>query len=155
VQASLQLMRTGFTGDQGCGRSRLHRRDSWGSIRTVPQPAGREARTVGSDTGLRPFTASAKDGVLTIVIEREFDMGSLHQDWAVSILSMHPGPFSKVRMDMTKCGRVSSTFYAGLMQLHFAYNASGQSPITLVKPAASMVANLKILHLQSYFVIEA
>jgi hypothetical protein len=110
---------------------------------------------VGSETSLRPFTASSKDGVLTIVIEREFDFGSLHQDWAVSILSQYPGPFRTVRMDMTKCGRVSSTFYAGLMQLHFAYNASGQSPIVLVKPDPRMVANLKILHLQSYFTVEA
>jgi hypothetical protein len=104
---------------------------------------------------LRPFTAKATDGVLTIVIEREFDFGSLHQDWAVSILSQHPGPFSQVRMDMSKCGRVSSTFYAGLMQLHFAYNASGQSPVTLVKPDPRMVTNLKILHLEPYFVVEA
>jgi hypothetical protein len=109
---------------------------------------------VGSETELRPFTAKATDGVLTVVIEREFDFGSLHQDWAVSILTMHPGPFSKVRMDLTKCGRVSSTFYAGLMQLHFAYNASGSSPITLVKPDSRMVTNLKILHLEPYFSIE-
>jgi hypothetical protein len=110
---------------------------------------------VGSETSLRPFTTSTKDGVLTIVIEREFDFGSLHQDWAVSILSQHPGPFCQVRMDMSRCGRVSSTFYAGLMQLHFAYNASGQSPIVLTKPDPRMVANLKILHLQSYFIIES
>lgn len=107
------------------------------------------------ETDLRPFTSSAKDGVLTIVIEREFDFGSLHQDWAVSILSRHPGPFTKVLMDMTKCGRVSSTFYAGLMQLHFAYNTSGNSPITLIKPDPRMLTNLKILHLEPYFVIQA
>lgn len=107
------------------------------------------------EADLRPFTSSAKDGVLTIVIEREFDFGSLHQDWAVSILSRHPGPFAKVLMDMTKCGRVSSTFYAGLMQLHFAYNASGSNPITLVKPDPRMLTNLRILHLEQYFVIQA
>jgi hypothetical protein len=109
---------------------------------------------VGSETDLRPFSSAAKDGILNIVIEREFDFGNLHQDWAVSILSRHPGPFAKVRMDMTKCGRVSSTFYAGLMQLHFAYNSSGGSPIELVKPDPRMVANLKILHLDPYFVIQ-
>jgi hypothetical protein len=114
-----------------------------------------QENAVGSETGLRPFTSKAKDGVLDIVIEREFDFGSLHQDWAVSILTMHPGPFTQVRMDMTKCGRVSSTFYAGLMQLHFAYNASGSSPIKLVKPDPRMVTNLKILHLEPYFLIEA
>lgn len=110
---------------------------------------------MGFETGLRPFSSKAKDGVLDIVIEREFDFGSLHQDWAVTILTMHPGPFTRVRMDMTKCGRVSSTFYAGLMQLHFAYNASGASPITLVKPDPRMVTNLKILHLEPYFVVES
>lgn len=110
---------------------------------------------MGSETSLRPFTAKAKDGVLTIVIEREFDFGSLHQDWAVSILTLNPGPFKEVRMDMSKCGRVSSTFYAGLMQLHFAYNASGAHPLILVKPDPRMVANLKILHLEGYFRVEA
>ena len=115
----------------------------------------REACAVGSETELRPFTSKAKDGVLNIVIEREFDFGCLHQDWAISILSLHPGPFTQVRMDMTKCGRVSSTFYAGLMQLHFAYNASGSSPITLVKPDPRMMTNLKILHLEPYFRVEA
>lgn len=109
---------------------------------------------MGSDTGLRPFTAQAKDGVLEIVIEREFDFGNLHQDWAFSILSQHPGPFTQVRMDMSKCGRVSSTFYAGLMHLHFAYNPKGTSPITLVKPDPPMVANLKILHLETHFGVE-
>ncbi len=109
---------------------------------------------MGSETDLRPFSSAAKDGQLNIVIEREFDFGSLHQDWAVSILSRHPGPFTKVQMDMTKCGRVSSTFYAGLMQLHFAFNSSGSRPIVLIKPDPRMVANLKILHLDPYFVIE-
>jgi len=109
---------------------------------------------VSTDAGLRPFTSKAQNGVLDIVIGREFDFGGLHQDWAVAILSMHPGPFTQVRMDMTLCGRVSSTFYAGLMQLHFAYNASGSNPIVLTKPDPRMVTNLKILHLEPYFVIE-
>ena len=109
---------------------------------------------MGSDSVLRPFSSHVIGGVLNIVIEREFDLGSLHQDWAVSILSLHPGPFTKVRLDMTKCGRVSSTFYAGLMQLHFAFNVSGASPIVLSKPDARVIANLKILHLETYFSIE-
>jgi anti-anti-sigma regulatory factor len=110
---------------------------------------------VVADGDFRPFTSSTKDGVLTIVIEREFDFGSLHQDWAVSILSTHSGPFTRVLIDMSQCGRVSSTFYAGLIQLHFAYNQSGNNPLTLVKPDPRMLTNLKILRLESYFKIEA
>ena len=109
---------------------------------------------MGSDSVLRPFSSQVVGSVLTIVIEREFDIGSLHQDWAVSILSQHPGPFAKVRLDMTKCGRVSSTYYAGLMQLHFAYNVSGTTPIVLLNPDSRVIANLKILHLEAYFSIE-
>jgi hypothetical protein len=114
----------------------------------------KEVCAMSSDSVLRPYSSRVIDGVLNIVIEREFDVGSLHQDWAVSILSKHPGPFAKVRLDMTKCGRVSSTFYAGLMQLHFAFNVSGTNPIVLLKPDARVISNLKILHLESYFSIE-
>lgn len=107
-----------------------------------------------SDTGPHPYTSKAKDGVLDIVIERGFDFGSLHQDWAISVLGQHPGPFTQVRVDMTRCGRISSTFYAGLMQLHFAYNANGSTPIKLVKPDPCMVTNLRLLRLESCFLVE-
>jgi hypothetical protein len=103
---------------------------------------------------LKAFSSFVAAGVLTIIIEKEFDFGSLHQDWAVSILSQHPGPFAEVKLDMSKCGPVSSTFYAGLMQLNFSYNASGKNPLKLVRPDPRMMANLKILHLEKYFVLE-
>lgn len=106
---------------------------------------------VSSETGVRAYTAKANAGVLDIVIEREFDLASLHRDWAVSILSQHPGPFALVRLDMSRCARVCSTFYAGLMQLHFAYNSTGHSPITLMRPDPRMLANLKCLRLEAYF----
>ena len=109
---------------------------------------------MGPESDLRPYSSEIVDGALHIVIEREFDFGNLHQDWAVSILSRHPGPFSKVKMDMAKCARVSSTFYAGLMQLHFTYNRQGNNPIVLSKLDPRIVANLKVLHLESYFSIE-
>jgi hypothetical protein len=106
---------------------------------------------VDSNLELRAFTSRATDGILAITIEREFDFGNLHQDWAQSIITRHPGPFQEVRVDMTKCGRVSSTFYAGLMQLHFAFNTSGTRPLVLIKPDPRMLANLRILHLEQYF----
>ena len=109
---------------------------------------------MGSESDLRPYSSQVTEDVLHIVIEREFDFGNLHQDWAVSILSRHPGPYSKVKMDMAKCARVSSTFYAGLMQLHFTYNKQGNNPIILSKVDSRIVANLKVLHLEPYFTIE-
>ena len=109
---------------------------------------------MGSDIELKAFSTFVAGGVLTIVIEKELDFGSLHQDWAHIILARHAGPFKGVVLDLSKCGRVSSTFYAGIMQLHFSYNASGENPLKLLQPDPRMLTNLKILHLEKYFVIE-
>lgn len=104
---------------------------------------------------LRAYTAQAAEGTLSITIEKEFDFGALSQDWAHSIITQHPGPFKEVRIDMSKCARVSSTFYAGLMQMHGIYTSKGARPLVLVKPDRRMMANLKILHLdQFFFVVE-
>jgi hypothetical protein len=112
------------------------------------------AMAVASDIDLKAFSSYVRDNVLNIFIEKEFDFGSLHQDWAHFILARHPGPFAGVFLDLSKCGRVSSTFYAGLMQLHFSYNADGARPLILHKPDPRMLTNLKVLHLEKYFIFE-
>ena len=103
---------------------------------------------------LKPYDVLSKDGQLTITIRKEFDFGSLHQDWAHSILTLNPGPFQVVRIDMGNCGLVSSTFFAGLMQLHFFYTGSGAQPLHLVKPDPRVVRNLGIMKMQTLFVID-
>ncbi len=110
---------------------------------------------MSSDIELKAFSTFVAGAVLNIVFGKELDFGSLHQDWAHFILARHAGPFKGVVIDLSKCGRVSSTFYAGIMQLHFSYNASGESPLKLLHPDPRMLTNLKILHLEKYFVIEA
>lgn len=104
---------------------------------------------------LRPFDVVAGDGVLTITIRKEFDFGSLHQDWAHTVLTLHPGPYVTVRLDMQLCGLVSSTFFAGLMQLHFHYTATGTKPIILDRPDPRVVRNLQTMRMQDFFVIVA
>src|SRR4051812_27402176 len=104
---------------------------------------------------VRPYDiTSAAGGALTIAIRKEFDSGNLHQDWAQSILTMYPGPFTTVRIELSKCGLVSSTFFAGLVQLHFALNADGTKPLVLVKPDPRLVRNLTMLQLNTLFSIE-
>jgi hypothetical protein len=103
---------------------------------------------------LKPYDVLSKDGQLTVTIRKEFDFGSLHQDWAHAILTLNPGPFEVVRIDMANCGLVSSTFFAGLMQLHFYYTGTGTRPLHLVKPDPRVVRNLGIMKMQTLFVIE-
>ncbi len=102
---------------------------------------------------LKPFEVLSKDKVLTITIRKEFDFGSLHQDWSHSIITMNPGPYEQVNLDMSLCGLVSSTFFAGLMQMHFHYTDSGSQPITLIKPDHRVVRNLVVMHMDSMFVV--
>ena len=103
---------------------------------------------------LRPFETVSKDSELTIVIRKEFDFGSLHQDWAYAVITLHPGPYTVVQLDMRQCGLVSSTFFAGLMQLHFHYTGSGAGPLRLLQPDPRVVRNLTIMRMQNLFVIE-
>jgi anti-anti-sigma regulatory factor len=94
-------------------------------------------------------------GNLVISIRKEFDFGQLHQDWAQSITVQSPGPYPQVRIDLSRCGMVSSTFFAGLIQLHQTYNPDGKKPLVLVKPDPRLVRNLVMLRFDKLFVIEA
>jgi hypothetical protein len=112
-------------------------------------------RTVTGEIRQQPkaFSTAVSDGTLTVTIHKEFDFGNLHQDWAHTIVTQHPGPFAQVQLDMSLCGRISSTFYAGLMQLHFHYTGKGSKPLVLMRPDPRMIANLKVLHLEQFFTI--
>ena len=103
---------------------------------------------------LKPFDVLSQGGILTITIRKEFDFGSLHQDWAHSIITLHPGPYDQVRLDMSQCGLVSSTFFAGLMQMHFHYTGTGSRPLHLVHPDPRVVRNLGIMRMTPLFVVE-
>jgi anti-anti-sigma regulatory factor len=98
----------------------------------------------------------ARDGAgnLVVTIRKEFDFGQLHQDWAQSITVQSPGPYPQVRIDLSRCGMVSSTFFAGLIQLHQVYNAKGTTPLVLVKPDLRLVRNLAMLRFDKLFTIE-
>lgn len=102
---------------------------------------------------LKPFDTQTKDNVLTITIRKEFDFGSLHQDWSHTIIALNPGPFSGVKIDMSQCSLVSSTFFAGLMQLHFHYTNPDLPAITLVQPDYRVVRNLSVMKMDKLFTI--
>jgi anti-anti-sigma regulatory factor len=104
---------------------------------------------------IRAYDISSVPGeVLTIAIRKEFDFGNLHQDWAQSIATQHPGPFRQIRIDLSQCGLVSSTFFAGVVQLHHSFNPDGTKPIVLVRPDPRLVRNLAMLRLDKLFIIE-
>ena len=102
----------------------------------------------------KPVDTAVTDGILTVTVRKEFDAGNIHQDWAQSVQVMHPGPFTGVVFDLSQCGLVSSTFFAGLIQLHQHYTAQGVPPLTIRHPDPRVARNLKALRLDSLFKIE-
>ncbi len=100
------------------------------------------------------YEVSVVGDQLNVSVGHDFDSASLQQDWAAAITAMHPGPFAGVRVDLARARRASSTFYAGLMQLHVHYAKGGTAtPVTLVNAHRSIIANLDVLRLKRFFVI--
>lgn len=109
---------------------------------------------VGSNP-LRAVDTAVKDGVLTVTVRKEFDSGNVHQDWAQQVQLLHPGPFAKVLIDCSACGLLSSTFFAGIMQLNQYYGEVGCPKLVLDRPDPRIVKNLQILRLHTFFDIIA
>lgn len=104
----------------------------------------------------RAFDTEIAAGRLVVRIRREFDFGNLHRDWAHNVVVSHPGPYTRVVLDMSLCGLVSSTFFAGLIQLHQHYVAKmGLPPLLLHRPDPRVLRNLEILHFDELFEVES
>ena len=110
---------------------------------------------VAPNNPLRAVDTALKDGVLTVTVRKEFDSGNVHQDWAQQVQLLHPGPFTKVVVDCSACGLLSSTFFAGIMQLQQHYGELGCPKLVLDRPDARIVKNLQILRLHTFFDIIA
>lgn len=102
---------------------------------------------------LRAYEAKSDGTTLTVVIRKEFDFGNLHQDWATFVLNEYPGHYQQVVIDLSLCGLVSSTFFAGLMQLHFHYTKKGAGKLVLDKPDPRVVRNLVVMRMDDFFEI--
>lgn len=90
---------------------------------------------------------------LLVIIRREFDFGNLHQDWAMSVINQATGSFAEVVIDLAQCGLVSSTFFAGLLQLRAHYIAEGMPLLHLRHPDPRVRRNLAIMRLDALFAI--
>lgn len=103
----------------------------------------------------RAYDLHAKDGVLTIVMHREFDRANTPQDWAIQVQVLHPGPFTQVVVDCSGCGLLSSSFFSGLMQLHRHYCAPVGRKLVLHRPDPRMLRNLEVMRLREFFEVVA
>mgnify|MGYP000311001919 CR=1 FL=1 len=101
----------------------------------------------------RPYEVTVVGASLMIVIRKEFDFSNLQQDWAASIRTLHPGPFTEVRVDLSRTGLVSSTFLAGVLQLQQHYQSLGSALMILDRPDLRVVRTLGMMHLDQLFTV--
>ncbi len=102
---------------------------------------------------LRAYDIAVEGDRLLITIRKEFDFGNLHQDWAHAITIQHPGPFQEVAVDLSRTGIVSSTFFAGVMQLHNFYSPQGARPLVLMRPDNRVLRTLTMMRLDKLFTV--
>lgn len=108
----------------------------------------------GGSPANRAVDTNVVGNELLITVRKEFDAGNVHQDWAQSVQVMHPGAFERIVFDLSACGLLSSTFFAGLMQLYTHYSATGKPVMVLRHPDPRVVRNLKALRLDKFFTVE-
>ncbi|MCS6969553.1 MAG: STAS domain-containing protein [Planctomycetota bacterium] len=104
------------------------------------------------DMALQQIIApQVRNGELHIVVSKDFDAGAAHREWAPQLLADFPGPYTAIIVDCSRCGLLSSTFFAGLMQLYHEYSARGARRFVLHHPDPRVVRNLSILRLHNLF----
>jgi hypothetical protein len=96
------------------------------------------------------------DGTLVVTVGKNFDTAAQHLEWAAEVIARRPGPFTGVRLELGQAMRLSSVFFAGLMQLHDHYVLKGKAgPVILAGVDRRTRTNLQILRLDSHFAFES
>lgn len=94
---------------------------------------------------------SVQDGELLIVVPRGVDIDKTHAAWAPALLKQFPGPFRGVRIDLSRCGLLTSSFISQIYQLQQAY--AGNGPVTLDQPDPRFVRVLEAVGIRNLFAV--
>ncbi len=94
-----------------------------------------------------------QNGELVIVVPRGFDIDKMHAAWAPALLKQFPGPFTGVRIDLSRCGLLTSSFISQIYQLQQAYAQQGM--VTLDQPDPRFVRVLEAVGIRHLFTVSA
>lgn len=100
---------------------------------------------------VRPVDMEIRDGELHISVRREFDEGARNASWADTVIDACPGPYRQVVIDLHHRPMISSTFFAGSLQLREHYGKSGRVVVRLVNVSDRIRRTLEMMGLHSVF----
>jgi len=84
---------------------------------------------------------------LLIVLDKAFEQWS--DRWSPVIIGRYPGPYQAVRIDCSRCNRLSSAFFAGAIHLRQAY--APHATVILDQLDASLLRGLASMRLEKLF----
>lgn len=96
---------------------------------------------------------SVLDGNLIITVPRGLDLDKSHAAWAPALLKQYPGPFSGVRIDLSRCGLLTSSFISQIYQIQQAF--AGAGAVTLVEPDPRFLRVLEAVGIKQLFTVIA
>ncbi|MFW5830187.1 MAG: STAS domain-containing protein [Planctomycetota bacterium] len=99
------------------------------------------------------YACTRMEGVLRIRIRGRFDHENKGQPWAGEIINAIDGKLERVEVDFTHCQIVSSTVFAGLIQLHQGFRDKATEGVHLVNVGNQVRRSLQMLRIDSMFTI--
>lgn len=95
-----------------------------------------------------PLHAQIQGEELLIVLDKAFEQWC--DRWSPLIIGRYKGPFRTVRIDCSRCNRLSSSFFAGAIHLRQAY-APGE--VILDQLEAGLLRGLQAMRIEQLFTV--
>ena len=99
------------------------------------------------------YEVSKRGNVLTVLVRKKFDAENKGRGWAKPIIAAHPEELGSLVIDFGTNSIISSSVYAGLIELYQAFGSRCKDGVQLVNCSEAIVRALKMLHIDTFFQI--
>ena len=99
------------------------------------------------------YWANFEGNSLVINIRKTFDHENKGRSWAKPIIECFPAPFASLIVDFGTNKIISSSVYAGLVELYQAFHQRCEDGFHLRNCSPAIERAIKMLHLDSFFTI--
>lgn len=99
------------------------------------------------------FEVSFEENNLVVKIRKRFDAENSGRSWAKPIIQAYPVPFTTLIIDFGTNQIISSSVYAGLIELYQSFHSRCEQGVHLRNCSEAIVRALKMLHIDSFFTV--
>lgn len=99
------------------------------------------------------FSAEFEDNNLVVHIRKAFDKENKGRGWARTVIEAYTMPLDSLIIDFGRNEIISSTVYAGLVEIYQGFNERCERGVHLRNCSDAIARALKMLHIDSFFTI--